>query len=196
MSLVLGSTIATADASSLGSMMRLHKNEAPSGIRQAEMAAIESADYAAWKAAVESSGHTEILDKVNEDNFAKFAEAVKLRGSGDGDGVQDILEEMGIKNFGRKGKGGEIASQTDQSVLADAFRSKDYETWKSLMEERGGGKILEVVNADNFAKFAEAKVLQSEGKYEEAKAILDELGFPFKERNAGRFRQTAGSLNR
>jgi len=63
-----------------------------------------------------------------------------------------------------------------------AYESGDYTSWKSLMDERGGGKVLEIVNADNFAQFAKAKILQSEGKMSEAKEILDELGFPFQER--------------
>lgn len=189
MSLVLGSTMATASASN-GLMARLHKGGDAGINHQAEMTAIENGDYEAWKSAIESNARHGALQAINKDNFARYAEAVRLDMSGDKEAARTILEELGIKFPARSGEAGcdRKISETDQAALLESYKSGDYEAWKGLMEQRGGGKVLEFVNADNFSRFAQAKLLQSEGKKREAKIILDELGFPFKERIAKRGR--------
>lgn len=58
--------------------------------------------------------------------------------------------------------------------MTKAFETKDYKAWKELMNDRG--RVTQVINADNFARFAEAHNLAKEGKLEEAKAIRAELG--------------------
>lgn len=58
--------------------------------------------------------------------------------------------------------------------MTKAFESNDYEAWKSLMA--GKGRVTQVVNKDNFAKFAEAHALAEQGKTEEAQKIRQELG--------------------
>lgn len=273
MSLVMGSTIATANAGSLG--QKFHNPVAISEDIQAEMAALQSGGYESWKIAVEKSGQSQILEVINADNFAKYAEAFRLRASGDMDGARAIMDELGISQpergggmgkrldlpqedqqtlelaientnynawktvmekvdkdkikeylteekfnlivrayklqasgnrsgaktllddsdipefmlmFGEKMHGGrgetDSMDESKQAALTNTYESGGYAGWKTLMEERGGGKILEFVNAYNFSQFAKAKLLQSEGKMAEAKVILDELGFPFQERGA------------
>jgi len=57
------------------------------------------------------------------------------------------------------------------------FENKDYNGWVALITKDGRTpKILETINEENFDKLIEAHQLKSEGKYEEAKAILEELG--------------------
>lgn len=269
MSLVLGSTIATADARS----QIATRPAVPAGISQedfqAEKEAIESGNYSSWKSIVEKQGNVKILETVNESNFAKYAEAFKLRESGDMEGSRAIMEELGLKDPGEKGgdgahgmpvsketrdaiesaiknadydawkvaveslqqqdkaesvtedqfnilveayklkesgdmdsamkllrdnnipggmflggergRGGDEIPGVDREALMETYQNKDYSAWKTLMGERGG-KILEIINEDNFSKFAEAKVLQSEGKGEEARTIFKELGLPFQDR--------------
>lgn len=58
--------------------------------------------------------------------------------------------------------------------MTKAFEKNDYEAWKALMT--GRGRVTQVINSDNFARFAEAHQLSQEGKLEEAKAIRAELG--------------------
>jgi hypothetical protein len=58
--------------------------------------------------------------------------------------------------------------------MTKAFETNDYEAWKSLMA--GKGRVTQVVNKDNFAKFAEAHELAEQGKTEEAQKIRQELG--------------------
>lgn len=59
-------------------------------------------------------------------------------------------------------------------AMEKAFENKDYNAWSKLME--GKGRVTQVINAQNFAKFAEAHELAEQGKTAEAKKIRTELG--------------------
>lgn len=59
-------------------------------------------------------------------------------------------------------------------AMEKAFETNNYEAWKSLMT--GKGRVTEVVNQDNFSKFAEMHKLKEEGKTEESNKIRAELG--------------------
>ena len=59
-------------------------------------------------------------------------------------------------------------------AMTQAFNNNDYNAWKELMQ--GKGRVTEVVNEGNFARFAEMHKLQLEGKTDEAGAIRAELG--------------------
>lgn len=60
------------------------------------------------------------------------------------------------------------------SAMTKAFENKDFDAWKNLMT--GKGRVTQVVNKDNFAKFAEAHALAEQGKTLEAQKIRQELG--------------------
>jgi len=62
--------------------------------------------------------------------------------------------------------------------MKKAFEDKDYNAWKSLMA--GKGRVTEVINQNNFAKFAEAHTLAEQGKTEEAQKLRQELGLGLK----------------
>ncbi len=59
-------------------------------------------------------------------------------------------------------------------AMEKAFANKDYNAWKSLMT--GKGRVQQVVNKDNFAKFAAAHALAEQGKITDANKIRAELG--------------------
>lgn len=59
-------------------------------------------------------------------------------------------------------------------AMQKAFENNDYAAWKNLMA--GRGRALQVINEDNFQKFAQAHKLALEGKTEEAQKIRTELG--------------------
>lgn len=63
-------------------------------------------------------------------------------------------------------------------AMQKAFANKDYSAWATLMQ--GRGKVTQVVNKDNFAKFAEAHDLAFQGKTTEAQKIRQELGLGLK----------------
>ena len=59
-------------------------------------------------------------------------------------------------------------------AMTEAFENKDYNAWSQLMQ--GKGRVTQVVNEDNFARFAEMHQLRLEGKTDEANQIRTELG--------------------
>lgn len=59
-------------------------------------------------------------------------------------------------------------------AMEKAFENKDFSQWLALMQ--GKGRVTQVVNKDNFAKFAEAHELAEDGKLVEANQIRTELG--------------------
>jgi hypothetical protein len=84
-------------------------------------------------------------------------------------------------------------SQERHDAMQKAFENNDYEAWKSLMA--GRGRVMQVINKDNFAKFAEAHRLMLEGKTAEAQKIRTELGLGLKNGN-GSGRGMGGCQNR
>lgn len=65
-------------------------------------------------------------------------------------------------------------TQERHEAMEKAFENKDYNTWKTLMA--GKGRVTQVVNAQNFAKFAQIHELNEQGKTDEANKIRAELG--------------------
>lgn len=59
-------------------------------------------------------------------------------------------------------------------AMEKAFKNKDYDAWKNLMQ--GRGRVSQIVNKDNFSKFAEAHELMEQGRTAEAQKIRQELG--------------------
>lgn len=60
------------------------------------------------------------------------------------------------------------------SAMEKAFESNDYNAWKYLMN--GRGRVTQVINKDNFARFAKIHELIEDGKTDEANKIRAELG--------------------
>ncbi|VVA44336.1 conserved exported hypothetical protein [Candidatus Roizmanbacteria bacterium] len=60
------------------------------------------------------------------------------------------------------------------SAMEKAFESNDYNAWKNLMN--GRGRVTQVINKDNFARFAKIHELVEDGKTDEANKIRTELG--------------------
>jgi hypothetical protein len=58
--------------------------------------------------------------------------------------------------------------------MEQAFEDNDYQAWSNLMQ--GKGRVIQVVNEDNFAQFAEAHRLAEEGDLEGSRQIREELG--------------------
>ncbi len=64
------------------------------------------------------------------------------------------------------------------AAMEKAFETNDYLSWKNLMQNKG--KAIQVINKDNFAKFAEAHKLAQSGDLVKAKEIRQELGLGLK----------------
>lgn len=62
-------------------------------------------------------------------------------------------------------------------LMTEAFNSADYAVWKDLMEESDhNGRVLEVINEENFNEFVKAHNAAADGDFETANAIRAELG--------------------
>ncbi len=59
-------------------------------------------------------------------------------------------------------------------AMEKAFNSNDFATWQKLMD--GRGRVTQVINKDNFTKFAEIHKLTESGKIAEAQKLRAELG--------------------
>ncbi len=59
-------------------------------------------------------------------------------------------------------------------AMEKAFDNNDFTAWQKLME--GHGRVTQVVNKDNFAKFAQIHKLTEAGKITEAETLRKELG--------------------
>ncbi len=82
----------------------------------------------------------------------------------------------------KKNQGNETLQQHDtedllvrHEAMEKAFADNDYHAWKELMKNNQG-RVVQVINETNFAKFAEAHRLIKAGKLEEGKKILTDLG--------------------
>lgn len=58
--------------------------------------------------------------------------------------------------------------------MEEAFNSNDYQAWKDLMQ--GRGRVSEIINENNFARFAEMHKLMKAGDTQKADEIRKELG--------------------
>lgn len=88
-------------------------------------------------------------------------------------------------------RGGPNYTPDFENRITEVMSNVDYEGWKNLMEAKMGvGRVDEVINKDNFAKFAEAWKLAKEGKIREANAIRRELSL--RTNDSGRMHQGMG----
>ncbi len=65
-----------------------------------------------------------------------------------------------------------------ETAIEKAFSANDYTAWKALMQNQG--RVTQVINKDNFAKFAEAHKLAENGDIAGAQKIRQELGLGLK----------------
>ena len=71
-------------------------------------------------------------------------------------------------------KQGPAYSPERHTAMMEAMESNNYEAWSELMS--GRGRVVQVINAENFSRFAEARQLARAGDLESADAIREELG--------------------
>jgi hypothetical protein len=64
------------------------------------------------------------------------------------------------------------------TLMQKAFETNDYTAWKTLMTNKS--RVTQVINQDNFAKFAQAHSLAMKGDLAGAKEIRQGLGLGLK----------------
>ncbi len=89
-------------------------------------------------------------------------------------GVMSVLPSVTSAYKGDPAVKGPNYSPERHEAMLQAFETKDYTAWANLMQ--GRGRVMQVINKDNFAKFVEARNLAQQGKMAEAQKIRQELG--------------------
>ena len=89
-------------------------------------------------------------------------------------GTASMLPSVASAYRGDPAVKGPNYSPERHEAMEKAFENNDYSAWTTLMQ--GRGRVTQIVNKDNFAKFAEAHKLAEQGKLTEAQKIRQELG--------------------
>jgi len=72
---------------------------------------------------------------------------------------------------------GPYYSEERHEVMQQTFDNLDYNSWKALMEENPkASRVMQMVNEENFATFAEAHNAALAGDFEKAKELRASLG--------------------
>jgi hypothetical protein len=144
---------------------------------------IAIAAFAVTATGVQAFGNTKMLERagLSEKQISAFEIAREMREAGDLDGARDALVEAGVDE--------EVLQSVHQIALASreamhqALEEKDYEAFKAAV---AGTPLAEDIKTEaDFNKFAEAHQLKINGKWNEAKVILDELGIEPPQRHLG-----------
>ncbi len=79
-------------------------------------------------------------------------------------------------------------NHTDErhTAMTAAFEASDYEAWIAVRGDVPKGRIMDVINEDNFAQFVEMRNLRLERNIEGANAIRAELGLGQGSRGEGK----------
>lgn len=110
--LVAAATVAVPSAAAYRGDPSVQGPEYSAERHTAMTAAFASGDYNAWKGLMGDRGATR---KVNQENFARFAEANALARSGNTEGAKAIRAELGLgqgQGQGRKQGGGRLTDGT------------------------------------------------------------------------------------
>lgn len=89
-------------------------------------------------------------------------------------GVMTMLPSTIDAYRGDPSVGGPNCTPERHEAMERAFENNDYNAWKNLMQNRG--RVTQIINEGNFARFAEAHELAEQGRLEEARQIRQELG--------------------
>ena len=100
----------------------------------------------------------------------------------------------GSNGFGRNLISDEQKTEIQEmhEQMEQAIENNDYEAWKNIIDSRP--RISDAITEENFSKFAEMHNLMQDGKFDEAQAIRDELGFAGFRRGVGQGFQGRGMM--
>jgi hypothetical protein len=133
--------------------------------REALRHALENNDFAAFHEAIKDLSQFSAID--TEVEFQAIVEAYELRQNGHYAKAQAVLESAGIERpF--------LGTNTVQPSVRSALGNTDWDEFRAATE---GKKIARTINAEErFFMLVEAQTLHKEGRHEEAREIMRELG--------------------
>ena len=90
----------------------------------------------------------------------------------------------------------DISSSQNCEDMKNAFDNNNYYEWKSIVEVKGSkGRVLELVNENNFELFVEAREAKLSGDLDKYNEIRSELGFGNKEMNGEGYKNGGSNKN-
>lgn len=161
-------------------------------VRESVKAAIEEANYEAWKTAVTElpDGGERLLEAVrSETEFNQLVEAHNLAEQGNYEEAREIRENLGLdRGFGPRENKGNRPSKEQMEAVRTAIENKNYQEWQTAVKNspNGGERILEAVDSEeDFNKLVEGHQKMQEGDREGAEEIREELGLPMRGKGPG-----------
>jgi len=157
--LMLSASYASADDKQTWKQQWQEKMEFRSEIKKA----VESGDYNAWKELTQDRKIAEVIE--NEDDFGQLQQMHELRQDGQIDEANQIREQLGLPDKRHR--------HQNREEIRSATEAGDYSTWQEAVKNHPRKSDL---SEDDFNKLVEAHKFRLEGKHDEAREILKELG--------------------
>lgn len=121
----------------------------------------------------------DMLSKLSSVNLtdtekAALTEAQEVRDAAR-ENAQQIIEKAGItdERMAEIREAMHEAREAEHQKVKAAIEAKDYEAFKAAADER---MLENIDSAEKFTKLVEAHNLREDGKHDEAKVIMEELG--------------------
>ena len=126
-----------------------------------------------------SAFNSDVLENAGLSNaeISAFEEAHELRKDGDREGARDVLLDAGIDQdtMERVREAMREHRQEHRAAIREAVENEDYDAFKDVVE---GSPLADIITSENdFKQFVEAHELREEGNHEEAREIMEDLGF-------------------
>jgi hypothetical protein len=150
---------------------------------QSKSLLIAIAAFAVTATGVQAYGGADMLQKagLTEDQISAFEVAREKRQSGDLEGARNTLVKAGVDENVLKAM--HKASKESRDAIRQAVEKEDYEAFKTAVV---GTPLADSVDTEaDFKLFVQAHLLKEDGKWDEAKKILDELGVKPPQRHFG-----------
>jgi hypothetical protein len=141
---------------------------------QSKSLLIAIAAFAVTATGVQAYGGSDLLEKagLSQEQISAFETAREKRQSGDLSGARDTLVKAGVDEKVLQAM--HKASKQSRDAIRQALEKEDYQAFKAAVSGTPLGASVDT-EAD-FQLFVQAHLLKEDGKWQEAKKILDELG--------------------
>lgn len=126
-----------------------------------------------------SAFNSDVLEKagLTQEQISAFGTAHELRKEGNRDAARDALTQAGIdlKTMELVREAMHEHKDAMRTAIDEAIAHNDFDAFLKAIE---GSPLVDIITTKaDFELFAEAHALHQEGKHDEAKVIMDDLGF-------------------
>ncbi|MFT7507561.1 MAG: hypothetical protein ACI92I_000721 [Acidimicrobiales bacterium] len=134
-----------------------------------------------------SAFNSVVLENAGLDTaqITAFEQAHELRKEGDKEAARDVLVEAGVDMETMQAVRGAMKEhrQEMKSAIYEAVGNNDYQAFIDAIE---GSPLVDIITSESdFELFVQAHTLRAEGDREEAKEIMEDLGFEGKMNSLG-----------